>query len=687
MSYRPEVKINSAGQTQDFPLDAETIQGKDIFDSNDIIKAIYLPTLTSAAITSALGYTPYDSSNPNGYITGITKTMVTTALGYTPGTSNFSGSYNDLSDKPTSLPANGGTSDYINATTRATDINKLQYSKYAGATDNPTTDWFAHIITYGSTNWYQELALGVNTDEVYFRRNDNGTIRDWKKLAFTSDIPTNVSAFTNDAGYLTQHQSLTDYATKTYVNNKSYLVTEGDNRTVATKPNDYVSNFVFKGLKTNTYIGSPSNDTYSYLFGLRGWSDSSGGNSHEIAFNDSGIYIRKGATTSWSSWAKVATIGDIPTSLPANGGNSDTVAGLSVHSGRNNESNKVVRTDGMGYIQASYINSSDGDENNSSSPARIWGTNGSDSYLRTYNASYVNIGGYSTYFPPRYDGGDRPNPQQYFGVGVGLRVAMARGASGLPTGSYWNDILWINGYNGGDVPYCCSLMFARSGEPRFAISTQAHTATSYGTSYEVVTAYNISNYALPNAGSSPNLNNGTTVTQPGGENAISIKTPGSAHDTGIFYMSQDNAYICNSSDNAYNFAVFDTDVTTDFSNEDNAEFVVRGAGNGCKIRGNTVLHTGNMPHLYRHKIHARIFSSSWITFDIFNTSATRIEISTLKNSLDDGYYTVTGSYGPDPITSMQIWKEDSDYMYISTYTGGEESTQPSSGWDDVSTIF
>ena len=30
-------------------------------------------------------------------------------------------------------------------------------------------------------------------------------------------IPTNVSAFTNDAGYLTEHQDLSDYATEDYV--------------------------------------------------------------------------------------------------------------------------------------------------------------------------------------------------------------------------------------------------------------------------------------------------------------------------------------------------------------------------------------------------------------------------------------------------------------------------------------
>jgi hypothetical protein len=38
----------------------------------------------SSDITSALGYTPYNSTNPSGYISGITSLMVTNALGYTP---------------------------------------------------------------------------------------------------------------------------------------------------------------------------------------------------------------------------------------------------------------------------------------------------------------------------------------------------------------------------------------------------------------------------------------------------------------------------------------------------------------------------------------------------------------------------------------------------------------------------
>jgi hypothetical protein len=41
-------------------------------------------SLTSGNVTTALGYTPYDATNPSGYISGITSGNVTTALGYTP---------------------------------------------------------------------------------------------------------------------------------------------------------------------------------------------------------------------------------------------------------------------------------------------------------------------------------------------------------------------------------------------------------------------------------------------------------------------------------------------------------------------------------------------------------------------------------------------------------------------------
>jgi hypothetical protein len=44
----------------------------------------YITGITSSNVTTALGYTPYNATNPDGYITGITSSNVTTALGFTP---------------------------------------------------------------------------------------------------------------------------------------------------------------------------------------------------------------------------------------------------------------------------------------------------------------------------------------------------------------------------------------------------------------------------------------------------------------------------------------------------------------------------------------------------------------------------------------------------------------------------
>lgn len=97
-----------------------------------------------------------------------------------------------------------------------------------------------------------------------------------------------------------------------------------------------------------------------------------------------------------------------------------------------------------------------------------------------------NADGYATYLPTAYIGGTQANPQTYFSQNMGLRVAMT-GMGGL---GGWSDTLWINGYAGGDVLPMCTLHFARNGTPRFGISTQNSNGTSYGTNYEVWTAYN-----------------------------------------------------------------------------------------------------------------------------------------------------------------------------------------------------
>ena len=91
----------------------------------------------------------------------------------------------------------------------------------------------------------------------------------------------------------------------------SYIVREGDYRNVATTPNDYYNKLIFAGIKISSTIGSPTTNTYAYLVGLRGYGDSSGGNSHEIAFYNGGISHRDGASTSWGSWKQLIDSGNI----------------------------------------------------------------------------------------------------------------------------------------------------------------------------------------------------------------------------------------------------------------------------------------------------------------------------------------------------------------------------------------
>jgi len=74
----------------------------------------YISGITSGMVTTALGYTPYNATNPSGYITGITSGMVTTALGYTPVTNartlTINGTTYDLTaDRTWTISTGSGT--------------------------------------------------------------------------------------------------------------------------------------------------------------------------------------------------------------------------------------------------------------------------------------------------------------------------------------------------------------------------------------------------------------------------------------------------------------------------------------------------------------------------------------------------------------------------------------------------
>ena len=97
--------LNSGVTSADVALAQSALQSGDNI-SELVNNSGYITGISSSDVTTALGYTPYNSTNPSGYISGITSSDVTTALGYTP--------YN--SSNPSGYTSNVGTVTSVNNT-------------------------------------------------------------------------------------------------------------------------------------------------------------------------------------------------------------------------------------------------------------------------------------------------------------------------------------------------------------------------------------------------------------------------------------------------------------------------------------------------------------------------------------------------------------------------------------------
>ena len=116
-----------------------------------------------------------------------------------------SGSYNDLTDKPV-IPEGA----VVDAALSDTSENPVQ-NKVVKAAIDAKQDTISDLSTIRSgaalgATAYQKPSTGIPASDIA-----EGVI---------PTVPTNVSAFTNDAGYLTQHQSLDNYYTKQEVDNQ-----------------------------------------------------------------------------------------------------------------------------------------------------------------------------------------------------------------------------------------------------------------------------------------------------------------------------------------------------------------------------------------------------------------------------------------------------------------------------------
>ena len=215
-------------------------------------------TLSSADVTTALGFTPYNSTNPNGYLTGITSTQVTTALGYTPyNSSNPSG--------------------YISGITSGMVTTALGFTPYNNS--NPSG-----YITSSALSGYLTSASAAST---YAPLTGTGASGTWG-ISVTGNSATvaglSPAQFFNNMG--NNHSTYTDF------NNVpgfgAYYVQQGG----------------------NSPTGVAANQWYGFTLGL--------GNDYGLSLygtqiywprraqnGDTYIYIRDREGGSWTSWTKI----------------------------------------------------------------------------------------------------------------------------------------------------------------------------------------------------------------------------------------------------------------------------------------------------------------------------------------------------------------------------------------------
>lgn len=132
-------------------------------DASGNLVTTSVPSITSGQVTTALGYTPYNSTNPNGYITGINSSAVTTALGFTPyNATNPSGYITGITSGmvTTALgytPYNSSNpSGFISSITSANVTTALGYTPYNSTNPNG----YISSVPNAST---QVTSLGVGT--------------------------------------------------------------------------------------------------------------------------------------------------------------------------------------------------------------------------------------------------------------------------------------------------------------------------------------------------------------------------------------------------------------------------------------------------------------------------------------------------------------------------------------------
>ena len=156
---------------------------------------------TNLDIPSLDGYATQTWVQEQGYKTSITSSDITNALGYTPGTSNFSGSYNELTDTPTfaTVATSGSYNDLTDKPTIPDTSNFVTIDTNQTITGAKTFQ--GGLITKNTTFG---MEMNIIPSRFAYAYNNRGTIETTlfdlptNKVAGTEQEPTKYTIATTD---------------------------------------------------------------------------------------------------------------------------------------------------------------------------------------------------------------------------------------------------------------------------------------------------------------------------------------------------------------------------------------------------------------------------------------------------------------------------------------------------------
>jgi hypothetical protein len=323
------LKVTSSS-TELFFVNTNQIQykGANLATQSYVTSQGYLTGITSLQVTNALGYTPYNASNPNGYITGYTET-----------------------DTLASVTARGAsTSTVITLNNNLLFGNSGTTKRGIQGTVGDNDFWFIGGGATGSNAGFLEIATGddgqgASAEPIYVRQYGPGDVLTGTLVrtaalldasgntsfpgtvtapTFSGSLsgnastatnvawtgvtgrPTALSSFTNDlgnyGGWITSSGSITGAAGR---------LSSRDIRTIA--PNS--ENAAELRFGFTSWANNNTSPWADYLH-LRSYSDSSGGSDNLVMFLKSGIGMRIyqqsfGSGTAYSSYVDVYHTGNL----------------------------------------------------------------------------------------------------------------------------------------------------------------------------------------------------------------------------------------------------------------------------------------------------------------------------------------------------------------------------------------